>query len=159
MNQNITVQSHICEFPCLHSKNVSIENITWTRDKGSRSNAVLKAEAGYLATYFNSNTRLVQSTMVREASFPGADLRSIYSHIWEESITANRKYHTHRIVIIYIGGICSPTTQRRGRGRGEIACSSTEKIATIKAVYDDIWQFWNDGGYYLMTTTIYPVSL
>ena len=68
-----------------------------------------------------------------------------------------RKYPTHRIVGILFEGICSFTTKHRGRGREEIAYSS--KTPAIKAVYDDIWQLCKDNGYYLITTTIYYVSL
>ena len=121
--------------------------------------AVSDSRGGGLAAFLK-NSDLVQSTVVREANFPGADLHSLLSHIREESNTAYRKYPTHRIVVILFGGICSFTTKHRGRGREEIAySSSTEKTAAIKAVYDDIWQLCKDNGYYLITTTIYPVSL
>ena len=121
--------------------------------------AVSDSRGGGLATFLK-NSDLVQSTVVREANFPGADLHSLLSHIREESNTAYRKYPTHRIVVILFGGICSFTTKHRGRGRQEIAySSSTGKTAAIKAIYDDIWQLCKDNGYYLITTTIYPVSL
>ena len=118
-----------------------------------------------LKRHLEESTSIPGKTVVVERCIGGATLHKIFTAIREEAEKADRKYPTHKIVFILIGGICDLTKKNQRKFHEEITYpreeapeKDIEKLQAIKTELDNIDAFCKEG-YHLITTTIYPASL
>lgn len=103
---------------------------------------------------------LPDKTIIDSHSKGGATLEDLFKDLRRTTREAVRKHPGHKVVIILSGGICNLTTKSGGRHDTQVHYNHDESsLGNIRKTLDEIWAYSNERGYYLIVTSILPVSL
>lgn len=110
--------------------------------------------------YVDQNKLINKDSRIIEKAIGGADIDRLFREIRQITRSINKEYPTHRVIVILQGGICSLTTKETRRGHEEITyTSSKDKVKSVKETIQEITKYCEERGYYLIISTILPVSL
>ena len=115
-----------------------------------------------LSEYLRTTKELPEGTIYRDSAIGGATLDRLFKELRTHTRDLSRRHPTRRIIVTLNGGLCNLTRKTRGRGKEEVLYSPTDPALVVNSVQqtiDDIIEYTNARGYYLIIATILPVSL
>ena len=99
-------------------------------------------------------------TIYDESILPGANITKLFAKLRRLTRVYSSRFPTHRMIIFFGGGICDLTKRTHEHNQTQIYYQPRSGIVEqTKLKLKEVWDYTNERGYFLILSTIYPVSL